>query len=183
MLQLEETDDKYTLQGKVECDKCGGTGLYVGIAEKNGSAVICMCCNGTGNVNLKKEYKKFKSLKEKKNVKRVFKNSGGYILSSEDTQTEKGNIITFSKYGCTYKEWLEGKIPKPIESLHCPCIHTNQNMQNPKHKAYKLYIEKCHNSLSFTISDCKHFKNKEECWKRYHQLNRKEKIDSILKEK
>ena len=32
----------------IECQACGGTGLYKGMAERDGAAVVCSCCNGTG---------------------------------------------------------------------------------------------------------------------------------------
>lgn len=33
---------------KVECDSCGGTGVYVGFAEPEGYGVICGSCGGRG---------------------------------------------------------------------------------------------------------------------------------------
>ena len=38
--------DKIILEADVECTSCSGTGLYQGMAERDGTAVICYQCDG-----------------------------------------------------------------------------------------------------------------------------------------
>ena len=48
---------------KIECKACNGTGLYVGMAERDGVAVQCHNCNGNGWVIY--EYNEFTERAEK----------------------------------------------------------------------------------------------------------------------
>src|SRR5271157_2119883 len=104
---------KKKFEADIVCQSCGGTGLYRGMAEYEGCAVICIDCNGTGKDHYVFEYESFKKRKERKDVKRVFKNSCGYGHRAEDFRNEEDEIIEYSKGGCTYEEWLKGIQPKP----------------------------------------------------------------------
>lgn len=168
-----ETEDKYILQITAECGSCNGTGLYVGMAERDGCAVECSTCKGTGQVEIKHEYKKFKGRNIKKGVNRVFKTSCGYVHSDKDVIRDEGKTIYFSRGGCTYEEWLNGAEPKPVEDLYCPYIFTNQDMQRRDHPAHAFYKSNCDNTLGSMIQDCKMFREKEKCWKKFHSLTKK----------
>ena len=169
---LEETDTHVIVNFTKECGACKGTGLYVGMAERDGAAVICTRCDGTGRVVHQASYPKFKGRKKRDDVRRVYHTAGGYGITTQDITTEKGETIHFSRFGCSYEDWLKGDKPKPIEELHCPYIHTNQSMQDRDHEAYPLYKERCNQEalLGGWISDCKLFNKKAECWLRYYQL-------------
>ncbi|GAH55007.1 unnamed protein product, partial [marine sediment metagenome] len=39
---------EHTIEYDCECNDCKGTGLYTGMAEGDGFAVVCHACNGTG---------------------------------------------------------------------------------------------------------------------------------------
>lgn len=171
-MQFNETDTEYCFEGEVQCSSCKGTGLYVGMAEREGCAVVCQTCNGTGVVKIRQVYQKFSGRKKRKNVNRVFETAGGYCIADHDVTTEEGETIHFSKFGVSYEEWLAGGKPKPIEDLHCPYQHTCQDMQSSKHPANKLYKEKCSDALNLGsyISKCGNRKNIKKCWKRYHEL-------------
>ena len=39
---------EHVIEFDCECESCKGTGLYVGMAEREGSAVVCHTCKGTG---------------------------------------------------------------------------------------------------------------------------------------
>lgn len=58
---------------KIECGTCGGSGLYVGQLEPEGTAVVCNVCDGNGWV----KHKRFKTRKPMKNIQRVMRYSGG----------------------------------------------------------------------------------------------------------
>jgi len=169
-MNLTETKNGWVLKGKTECQSCKGTGLYVGMAENDGAAVICYDCEGEGFMHVTDSYPKFTERKKKKSVKRVFKTAGGYGISGEDITNTKGERIRFSQFGVPYDEWLNGGKPKPIEDLHCPYMHTSQTMQDKDHQAHKLYKERCSKKWFNYIPDCQHYKSKDICWKRYHEL-------------
>ena len=169
---FEETEDFYIVNIERACGSCGGTGLYVGMAERNGAAVICHTCDGTGKVSHYQKHPKFQGRKKRDGVKRVFKTAGGYSIGAEDVTTKEGKILHFSRFGCSYEDWLKGVKPKPIEELHCPYMHTNQNMQCGDHPAYEVYHKRCRkaNILGTWIKDCKLFSDKAECWRLYHEV-------------
>lgn len=169
---FEETEDYYILDIEKACGSCDGTGLYVGMAEKAGAAVVCHTCKGTGKVTLKQKYPKFKGRKKREGVRRVFQTAGAYGIAAEDVTTEEGKTFHFSRYGCTYEDWLKGATPRPIEDLHCPYQHTNQHLQNRDHPAYKLYNERCNRDcmLGMYIPDCKLRPDMKACWRRYYEL-------------
>ena len=155
-----------TFRAKAECKSCGGTGLYQGMAEKKGSAVICYVCNGTGCEDIEINYIPFKKRKLTNQVKRVFKNSCGYAHGSEDVTTREGVRIKFSVGGCTYEDWLKGADPKPVKDLYCPFLWTGQMLQSKD--VGDLYKDRCNKTLcGGRITDCKYYKDKVECWKIY----------------
>lgn len=61
----------------IECPDCRGTGLYKGFMERDGEAVICVRCSGTGAQELR--YNEFTSRKDKAGVRRVRAGSGTII--------------------------------------------------------------------------------------------------------
>lgn len=84
---------------EVECNACGGTGIYHGFAEPEGIGVVCLACNGTGKVKLK--YKPFTGRKMRKGIKTVQRSKGGFIATG---------IGPIGK-SITYDEFLKGKMP------------------------------------------------------------------------
>lgn len=151
----------------IVCGDCGGTGLYVGFAEKDGAAVICSTCEGTGCEKYEFRCELFKKRKLRKDTKRVFKRSCGYMHCPQDVTTEEGKLIEFSKAGCSYEEWLKGDEPKPVKELYCPYLWTQQRLQSKDKN--NLYESRCKNGtgLELLISKCKYYEEKEKCWKIY----------------
>lgn len=143
---------------EVECDVCGGTGLYSGMAERDECAVVCSYCKGTGKATI--SYNEFTGRKKKNGIKRVFARSCGFVHSHKDIVVN-GKEIKFSEGGCTYNEWLNGAKPKPVKDLYCPYMWDNKGID-------KEPLDNCKDvGLGGSISDCKHFNNKHICWKRY----------------
>lgn len=166
-MKLTETDTTFTLTGEVACNSCDGTGLYCGMAEKKGAAVVCNHCKGTGKVSIRQTFEKFKTRKKREGVKRVFETSGGYMLAADDVTTQEGETIHFSRYGVEYKEWLDGAKPKPIEELHCPYQHTGQGLQSDD--VNDLYKTRCSKNLGWgMITNCKCRGDMAKCWKIYN---------------
>lgn len=84
---------------KAECQSCGGTGLYVGLAERSGAAVVCLTCGGTGCVTI--TYTPFERRRQKRGIKRVFRSGGRLVVTGVGPQGE----------GITYEEFQQGKMP------------------------------------------------------------------------
>ena len=138
---LTETKTHYKITGTSECEYCSGTGLYQGMAERDSAFVVCRTCDGSGKVQLNLTFKKFTKRKKQPNCKRVYKNSMGFVITDKDVKDKKGSLLPFSKYGCSYSEWLNGEIPKHLEFLGCPYLATNQSLQRKDKNC--LYKTRC----------------------------------------
>jgi hypothetical protein len=157
-MKIIETDKQYIIEGRVRCDDCKGTGLYQGFAEKDGAFVICLVCKGKGCVDIKITYDKFTTLRKEPRCKRVYSDGMGYTITDKDVTSEEKQFMPFSKYGCSYKEWLDGIKPKPLKFLGCPYLETNQSLQTKdKNNLYKTHC-KDNISLGRSIKDCKLYK-------------------------
>jgi len=89
-MKLTKTgNNTYILEGIVECGECKGTGLYKGMAERDGAAVICVNCEGTGQVKIKEVFKEFVIKRLRKDVTRVYETSMGYGITDKDIYDEK----------------------------------------------------------------------------------------------
>jgi hypothetical protein len=160
---------KAIFKAKAQCSSCGGTGLYKGMAEKDGSAVVCYTCKGTGCEDINISYTPFSKKKTIRRVKRVFRDSCGYMHAPDDVTTKEGITIKFSEGGCTYKEWLNGESPKPVKDLYCPYLWTRQGLQSKD--VGGLYKDRCNKCglLGSYISDCKFWGDKATCWEIYEK--------------
>lgn len=85
---------------KSECPACGGTGLYRGIAEGPGAAVVCSRCDGSGCAEV--EYTPFTSRKRRSDVREVYLSRGNFILACGPI----GKPVS-------YEEFMAGKRPTP----------------------------------------------------------------------
>lgn len=161
--------DCWVIEGDIQCSACFGTGVYVGMAERDGAAVICSRCDGSGHMKWTSTLYKFTGRKIKSGVERVYANGGGYMISSKDVTREDGTIIKFSQAGVSYDKWIEGQKPEPIRDLLCPFQHTDHALQSKD--VNDLYKTRCRDSLECgrLISDCKHQKDKAKCWEIYEK--------------
>lgn len=81
-----------------ECSSCSGTGLYCGMCEAKGTAVICCKCGGTGCEKI--SFTPFSRRKGKQGINTVSWSGGTFILSAGAV----GNAIS-------YREFESGKLP------------------------------------------------------------------------
>lgn len=65
---------------KTECTSCSGTGLYCGLAEPKGTAVICYSCRGKGYAGHLTEGRPFSERKPKPGVHQVFTDGGLWMI-------------------------------------------------------------------------------------------------------
>lgn len=85
---------------RVECSSCYGTGLYQGMCEAKGEAVICLGCAGTGCEVLR--YRPFVRRRGKRGIKSVRLSRGQSLAAGVGGH---GPSIT-------YAEFAAGKMPK-----------------------------------------------------------------------
>ena len=155
---------------KIECQSCGGTGVYVGMGEKDGAGVICNTCKGTGCQDYSFEYKPFVGRKRKNNIKRVYISGYGYCIAPEKLTLANGVDVDFSKEGVSYAEFLEGKMPEHIKKIACPMLAD----QSACHKI-EGFIDECNNRNDGWIGcipSCK-YPYKAECWDRFEAANKR----------
>ena len=84
---------------KAECTDCGGTGLYSGMCEPSGVAVVCIRCKGTGCEII--HYVPFVKRKPKKEISTVRCSRGSFIASGVGPY---GGVVS-------YEEFCKGKMP------------------------------------------------------------------------
>jgi hypothetical protein len=153
-----------------ECESCKGTGLYVGMAENNGAAVVCHTCKGEGHYEETIEWTEFKRLKERKGVKRVFAASCGIGIG--EGLTKEGRILKLEDFGgLEYEFWLsmknKTKFPKYTEmrEFTCPAWFW-QSVDYDKKPEWK----ECQVFGSF--SACPRFDAKQKCWEKYDRVGK-----------
>lgn len=83
-----------------ECEDCRGTGLYSGMCEGPGVAVVCLGCEGSGRASF--VYKPFTGRKGRRDIKTVRRSRGTFIATGVGPV---GSEIT-------YAEFVSGKLPK-----------------------------------------------------------------------
>ncbi len=146
-----------------ECEACKGTGIYVGIAERDGFGVQCHTCKGTGQEHLILEWKDFEGRKDREDVKQVLQVNPGICAG-----IGKDKQFTLESFGgMPYRDWQEGKpFPKGSEmrAFICPAWW----YQSADYKR-KPDWEECTGCGSF--SGCQHFNKKHLCWARWDREN------------
>ena len=148
---------KHIIEFDEVCKSCEGTGLYVGFAERDKSAVICHTCKGTGCHHFKHEYEEFEAKTPKCNVERVFEVNPGIVIGA-------GEGLELEDFGgMSFAHWFIGK-PFPLKSENrnhtCPVWW----YQSADYKQKPDWPE-CNGCGSF--SGCDRFKNKDLCWIRF----------------
>lgn len=148
----------------VECPQCKGTGIYVGLAERNGAGVICGHCHGTGAYMFKHTYTPFTKRRTRRDIKRVYQPHSGYVLTATGKIVNDHMEIDMNTQGVAYADFLTGAMPTHIMDMYCPM---------------KADQSACHNVKGFTdvcnrrnggwlgyIPACK-YKDYRACWQRF----------------
>ena len=150
---------KKTIEHDEKCQSCDGTGLYVGMAERGGAAVECHTCKGTGCHKFSYQYEDFTGREDRPGVVRVYKTNPGICIGT-------GNGHRLEDFGgMPLEDWKAGHPFGPgteNRNFTCPCWWYQR-------ADYKLKPdwEECNRSLGRSFSDCPHYANKAECWKRW----------------
>lgn len=139
-----------------ECRSCNGTGLFQGMAERDGFAVICHKCDGTGAFKFVHEYQPFEKRKPKKGVLRVLQVNPGICLSTGNGH----GIEAFG--GISHSEWESGKpFPAGSEMRNFTCPAWWYQSAN-----YELRPEWSECGFG-AFRSCKYFVVKAKCWDRF----------------
>ena len=140
-----------------QCQKCGGTGLYIGMAERDGAAVVCHTCEGTGRVERMHEYEEFTGLKHREGVVHVFATNSGFGVSPKMAG------------GATYQEWLDNpevvnESGREMRTHTCPAWWCQSNSMY----GVKPNWPECPPAGTM-FSNCHYFPVKDECWRRFDE--------------
>jgi hypothetical protein len=152
-MRIIEIDEK--------CPDCKGTGLYIGLAERDGSAVVCHKCKGTGCFHYVHEYELFTEREERADVKMVVEVNPGICIGA-------GNDCKLTDFGgMSYSDWTEGKpFPKGSEMRQFTCPAWWYQLANYSKKPdWKECL------LCGSFSSCRHFPDKAQCWERWDKEN------------
>ena len=140
-----------------KCKPCGGTGIYVGMGERDGAGIICHTCGGTGCHHVKIEYEDFEGRIKRKNIERVFQTNPGIVIG-------KGKQLRLEDFGgISYEAWLPGHRFLPgteMRKFTCPAWWYQSADYNKKPD-----WKEC--SIMGIFSKCNYFKEKNKCWKRW----------------
>ena len=146
----------------VKCPSCKGTGVYVGVCERDGFGVVCHTCNGSGMMHYEYTYEEIESRKRNKKVKWILETTVGICAGL------KGKDKTFSYEdfgGMSYDEWFKGKsFPSKSEMRNFVCpAWWYQAVDYDKKPDWK----ECHSSWGGGFSSCDFFEEKEKCWEKW----------------
>jgi hypothetical protein len=149
MKKLIEFDEK--------CRACDGTGLYIGMGESDGAAIVCSICKGTGCRRFRHEYEEFTGRLERPGVTRVYEVNPGIRIG-------EGKGFRLEDFGgLPLKDWEAGLPFGPgteNRRFTCPCWWYQTADYNLK-PAWR----ECGTLGSF--SQCPYFGRKSECWERW----------------
>lgn len=142
-----------------KCKSCKGTGLYVGMAERDGAAIVCHTCKGSGRNHVLFKYEDFEGRQPAERITRVFEWNGGMIIGIGD------NLKLSDFGGMDFNDWDSGK-PFPSGSEDRKHICPAWWYQSVDYKRKPGWSE-C--SWGGIFSGCKRFENKDSCWHKWDE--------------
>lgn len=149
----------HVLEYDQKCKFCEGTGLYIGLAERDGAAVVCHTCEGTGCQHVKTEYDDFTVRLPHRTAKHVVQVNPGICIGAGKEAEYK--LSDFG--GMSYQDWLNGKV-------------FEQGMENRKFTCPAWWYQSANYELKpdwddccgvGCFSGCEHFTAKNKCWERF----------------
>lgn len=151
----------------IQCPACNGTGVYVGMAERDGAAVVCHRCNGSGKYDYSYEYEEFTGIKKAEGVERVYKKGYGFVIAPQVLDFTGIGEIDMGEEGVSYAEFLKGNLPGHTKKLACPMVAD----QSVCHRV-SGFVDECealHGSclLGTLLTKCNYQPHKANCWKRF----------------
>ena len=152
---------KHRIEVYEKCRVCRGTGLYIGMAEKDGAAIVCYKCKGTGCCHTIFEYEDFKGRIRRDKVEQVYECNPGIIIG------KGGGKYKLSDFGgIPYREWDIGKPFIKAENRDYTCPKWWFQVSNSNKE---LDWQECNDSWVKPFSQCKFFRDKDKCWDRFDE--------------
>lgn len=148
----ENKDGLNTFSVECECAECKGTGLYVGLAERDGAAVVCYRCNGTGKAKFEYQWREFAEKKRKLNVVQVWRTGAGIVLAPGVCQG-----------GVPYERWLTD--PESVDAIGAE----NRTNCCPRMWAQSAgtKIQPDYDCDFGRFGDCKTWNSRSLCWAKF----------------
>jgi hypothetical protein len=157
-----------TIEFDEKCKSCKGTGLFAGMAERDGFAVICSQCKGTGCYHFVYEYEDFSGRIDAQNVIQVVESNPGICIGLG----KEGGYSYESFGGMSYPDWRNGRpFPPKSEMRRHTCPSWWYQSVNYKKKPD---WNECSTTWGGLFSLCPHFIEKEKCWERFDKENKSE---------
>lgn len=153
-----------TFERDVECRSCHGTGLYSGMAERDGAAVVCHKCHGTGCERITLTYTEFTQRRPAPlETRRVFRTNPGIVIGEGDGY----RLEDFG--GVPLGEWQQDPTLLTArgteDRLHtCPAWFY-QNADYKLKPDFNDAERKC--SLGGAFWRCQFFEQKAGCWAKF----------------
>ncbi len=144
-----------------QCQRCEGTGLYVGTAERDGAAIVCSTCKGTGCHHFKHSYEEFTERVDRDDVKRVYAINPGFYIGT-------GNGYSLESFGgITFEDWKNGTEFTPgTEDRNSTCpAWWYQSVDYKKKPEWR----RCSGTIGDPFSGCPRFGSKAGCWYRWDE--------------
>lgn len=152
---MRDVMPEHTKTVQAECSACDGTGL--GMAGRDGFAVQCYHCTGTGREALTFRWRDFEGRKRREGVLQVLQANPGVDIDT-------GSVHDFG--GLSVEAWERGDPFGPgteMRAFACPAwwFQTADCDKKPP------YWKECNDTLGRRFSDCRHFPTKAKCWARW----------------
>ena len=150
---------------KIECRVCGGTGLFAGFPLKEGAAVPCQQCKGTGCEEIKGT--PFTGLKLRVGISHVWASTVNNTMTPD-------NLLG----GVTYTEWVEDpqsvyELGREARDKACPASWY-QGVRVRKQPNW----DACAQATVF--HRCPFWSRKGQCWEQYDLEQNQEAIDNSI---
>lgn len=147
--------ERNTISYTCACSDCAASGLYQGMCERDGAAVVCRTCRGTGRREIHVSYLPFLGRRSADGVVRVYQVNPGIVVDGLGTVPG----------GCSREEWEQdqsapARVGAEMRGHTCPAWW----YQSADYKRKPAWPE-CIGSRSFC--DCPHFPAKAGCWERW----------------
>ena len=150
-----------TIEWVQECTACRATGIYVGMAERDGFGVVCHSCKGSGKQEMKVTYEPFQERKIREGVRRVLQTNPGICVGG----VEVGKYSLYDFGGMNYDCWLTGAPflqGQEMRKFSCPAWWY-QSADYEKKPDWEECI------VCGAFSGCEHFPHKDQCWEKFDQ--------------
>ena len=158
---IEVKQEGNTIIIKARCDACRGSGLYQGLAERDGLYVACHVCKGTGCHERRIEAEPFTGREVRPGVKRVISRGSMFVLDPS---------LLGDEAGLSYDDWLDGKPFAPgtePRRWSCPLYEYRGSEHDVSDRGgqYRWCISKP--NLGHSIPQCQNWSRKDLCWSKF----------------